>query len=100
LPIGVQEGLAVIVSRIGRRDVEEVARKIRRSHVDDLVGEFNRPYPYLSKAQWAPVLFSDQIHLRHGRRKRVPRILSGRIISGPVPGRCGPAYAQLGMAGL
>jgi hypothetical protein len=53
LPVWVQEGLAVYISGSGDSIVEEVAGKTRRSRVTDLVGELNRPFPYLSPTQWA-----------------------------------------------
>jgi hypothetical protein len=60
LPVWIQEGLSVYVSGGGDDIVQEVASTVPRSKIEDLVGELNKPYPYLTKRQWARYFLSIQ----------------------------------------
>ena len=53
LPLWVQEGLSVYASGNGEAFVQALSERVRRSKVGDLVGELNRPSPYLVTKDWA-----------------------------------------------
>ncbi len=53
LPIWAQEGLAVYVSGMGEEMVQKVGAEVTRSHVEDLVEDLNRPFPILTRRQFA-----------------------------------------------
>lgn len=60
LPLWVHEGLSVYMAGDGMDLVKEVASATTKSRVSDLVGEINRPYPNLSRLQWARYFLAIQ----------------------------------------